>query len=63
MILGFLFLAVLVANIWLGWILASWIGIIAVMLSLPIIIMLMIGGGLALGLISMLFGKHDDRTQ
>ena len=38
-------------------------GIEAVMLSLPVIVVLMMGGGLALGLVGMIFGKHDDRTQ
>jgi hypothetical protein len=37
-------------------------GIGIVMIALPIIVLLMIGGGLAIGLVGMVFGKHDDRT-
>lgn len=38
-------------------------GIGAFLLFIPVSILITIGGGIALGLVGMIFGKHDDRTQ
>jgi hypothetical protein len=61
--LGFFILITVVGNIWLGWILWSWIGILAIFALLPVIFLLMLGGWLALGLVGMVFQKYDNRTQ
>lgn len=62
MLLLIVFCLTFLANIWLGWMLGSWVGIGVFLSSIPFIVILTVGGALALGLVGMLFGKHDDRT-
>lgn len=63
MILYFLLLITFFANVWLGWSLGSWIGIATFLTFIPLSIILMVGGGLALGLVGMVFGKHNHRSR
>ncbi len=63
MILYFLLLSTFFANVWLGWSLGSWIGIATFLAFIPLSIILMVGGGLALGLVGMIFGKHNHRSR
>ena len=63
MFFGFTFLALFSINTWLSWSIASWTGMLAFLIFIPISFLLTIGGGVALGLIGMIFGKHSDKTR
>lgn len=63
MFLTIVFFLTFLADIWLGWMLGGWVGIGVFLGFIPFIVILTVGGGLALGLVGMLFGKHDDRTR
>lgn len=63
MILYFLLLITFFANIWLSWSLGSWIGVGAFLAFIPLSIFITVGGGIALGLVGMVFGKHDHRSR
>ena len=61
--LALFFLILFSANIWLGWVLWSWSGIGVFLVFIPFSIIITIGGGVALGLVGAIFGKHDHRSQ
>lgn len=63
MILYLILLSTFFANVWLSWSLGSWIGIAAFLAFIPLSILVTVGGGLALGLVDMIFGKHDHRSR
>jgi len=63
MLLGSIFFITLIANVWLSWSLGSWIGVAVFLAFIPLSIVMTVGGGLALGLMGMIFGKHDHRTR
>ncbi|MBP7773934.1 hypothetical protein KA071_02480, partial [Candidatus Gracilibacteria bacterium] len=62
MILSLILLITFCANIWLGYMLSGVIGLGAFLAFIPFSIIATLGGACALGLIGMIFGKHDDRT-
>ena len=47
MFLSFLLLIALLANIWLSWALGAWAGVVGFLISIPIVAILVIGGGVA----------------
>lgn len=63
MLLGSIFFITLIANVWLSWSLGSWIGVATFLAFIPVSILMTVGGGLALGLVGMIFGKHDHRSR
>jgi hypothetical protein len=63
MLLGSIFLISFIANLWLSWSLGSLVGVGVFLTLIPISIMMTVGGGLALGLVGMIFGKRDDRSR
>lgn len=63
MLLGSIFLISFIANLWLSWSLGSWVGMGVFLALIPISIMVTIGWGVALGLVGMIFGRHDDKTR
>ncbi len=63
MLLGTVFLLSFMANLWLSWSLGSWIGVGSFLTLIPISIIVTIGWGIALGLVGMIFGKHDDKSR
>ncbi|MCB9806886.1 hypothetical protein H6768_03250 [Candidatus Peribacteria bacterium] len=60
MFLGILFFITLTANLWLSWMLGSWVGIGVFLTLVPLSLIVTLSGGIALGLVGMIFGKHDD---
>jgi len=57
MFLSFLLLIALLANIWLSWVLGAWAGVVGFLISIPIVAILVIGGGVAVWLVNVLIGK------
>lgn len=53
----------LCANLWLGYMISGIIGMGGFLIFIPISIIATLGGACALGLVGMVFGKHDDRTK
>ena len=62
MILAILLLVGLLANIWLSWMLGAWAGVVGFLISIPVVALLVIGGGVAVGLVNILFGKKYEYT-
>ncbi len=48
MIITFFLLLGLLVNSWLSWILGSWAGLTAFLVSIPVIAFVMVGGGVAI---------------
>lgn len=57
MVLALLLLALLLLNLWLGWVLGASAGVVVFLVSIPLVAVLMIGGGVAIGLVNVLIGK------
>lgn len=63
MFLWIIFLIIFTVNIWFSWALWWFMGIAIFLILIPIIIMVTVGGGLALGLVGMVFWKHDNKNK
>ena len=72
MFLGLILLITFCANVWLGWNLGyplgfAWLtipaGLIIFLVSTPLVVIFSCIGGIAIGLVGMLFGKHNDHSR
>jgi hypothetical protein len=62
MFLTLLLLIALLANIWLSWVLGAWAGVVVFLISIPVVAVLVIGGGVAVGLVNVLIGRKYEQS-
>jgi hypothetical protein len=60
MMLSLTLLIAFCANIWLSWALGSWLGVGVFLSFIPVSLLMTFWWACALGLVGMLFGKHDN---